>query len=303
MAIYITISSVIRFMKMWAEEVDKLQSPMFTNCTTEVSLSKTLCLLCKLAIFSQGIKRALYSTLVCVCVLQVASKDMDMAPNAVDDTYSGCREEMLEKVLGQESILQQELRANSDFELEWNASASCDRRIPGLQREHMRALHTARNSYFFGQFNKAVESKGWNVTTYMDEFQFKSLHFLLMDTMQLLNHSSQCSIVYAAGLFTDITAVKGVEVRFGTFLRTVRDRSTAQMRCLVGTLFTITSCSVVDPKKHTCYSVSTMMVISPLEVFSVVEVKAIEEGGFCSREIVLKHSRFHNEHNCYLFPR
>ncbi|XP_062386822.1 GPI-linked NAD(P)(+)--arginine ADP-ribosyltransferase 1-like [Sardina pilchardus] len=225
---------------------------------------------------------------------------MDLAPDAVDDAYSACREQMLQKVLAKDGILQTELSKDSVFKSAWNASQGCDKTISGGQREHTQALQSFVNFRDLPKkVNKAVKTQGGNVDIYTNQFQYKSLHFLLMDAMRLLN-KTECRTVFSS-TFDDITAVKGADVRFGTFVSAEGDRSSAEEGCYDGgTLFNITTWSVINVESNVCRSEETTMLISPVELFKVVDVNTNTE---CEREIVLTSLGFKSDHDCYLFPR
>ena len=227
---------------------------------------------------------------------------MGFAPEAVDDAYTACREEMLQNILAVKGILQEELKINTVFQKEWNTSSHCQKQIPGGLPLHTQALQAVGNSLSMSKkFNKAVETKGGTPSIYKDQFHFKSLHFLLMDAFRLLKNDSQCSTVYSA-TFEDFTAVKGTEVRFGGFIPANYDKMDEEEGCADGgTLFTINTCSIINLEELACSPEYTLRLISPVEVFKVEDVKTGDTE--CPREIVLTSSRFHSNHNCYLFPR
>ncbi|XP_028834282.1 ecto-ADP-ribosyltransferase 5-like [Denticeps clupeoides] len=239
--------------------------------------------------------------------------NMDMSINAVDDRFSGCREKMHKKVMNENGLLQKELEGNIDFQTAWRQttakyqemeekkrkSHTCSI-VPGGKPEHTQALMT----YILGgqkfrlMFNEAVQTKGGDVTVYKEQFQFKSFHFLLRDAMQILKNISESKTVYRYST-KQFTATKGTEVRFGRFTAAFNQRGAAEENCdNDGTLFTITSSSVVNLEKYACLLETFENLISPDEVFIVEEVKKSTE---CDKEIVLKHSMFHSYHNCYFF--
>lgn len=224
---------------------------------------------------------------------------MGREPNAVDDIYSGCRDKMLEKVLGGDGLLLKELQTKNVFSEAWNAT-NCLKPIANGQQEHTQALQSISNSEkLLKELNTAVESKGGDVNMYTDQFHFKSLHFLLMDAMRLLKPKN-CSTVYS-GVFEEFTAVKGSEVRFGRFFSANKDRGFAEEGCADGgTLFNITSCSVIDVEEHVCGAEHVVLLIPPSEAFTVIDVK---RGSDCDKEIVLMSTGLKNDHDCYLFPR
>ncbi|KAL2085630.1 hypothetical protein ACEWY4_018950 [Coilia grayii] len=226
---------------------------------------------------------------------------MDMAPHAVDDAYSACRNKMLTKILAKDGILQKELKANTEFQSAWNSAIHCSPPFPGGRPQHVQAFQAfGDNEGFSKKFNEAVKTKGGNMNMYTDQFQLKSLHFLLMDAMHILNNGSHCQTVYS-GVLDDFTAKKGDKVRFGEFFSVSSFKSYAEEGCVdEGTLFLIDTCSVVDLYKHACYPQHTTMLLSPVEVFNVVDVTTGKTD--CAKEIALASSGFLSYHDCYLFP-
>uniref|UniRef100_A0A3Q4AVN7 NAD(P)(+)--arginine ADP-ribosyltransferase n=1 Tax=Mola mola TaxID=94237 RepID=A0A3Q4AVN7_MOLML len=110
-------------------------------------------------------------------------KLLDMAPHAVDDLYTGCREQALKKFINP-STLGKELNRSKGFQKAWDTQVY-QKLIPGKMKEHYSAL----NAYFHGDeqfidtFNHEVETLGETYSTYEKEFHFKSFHFLLVDSM------------------------------------------------------------------------------------------------------------------------
>ncbi|XP_036438900.1 ecto-ADP-ribosyltransferase 5-like [Colossoma macropomum] len=233
---------------------------------------------------------------------------LDMAPDAVDDTYLKCRDKMIQTITAQGGLLQKELKANKDFTEMWrNHGGTCEKQIYGATPPHLAALQAYGNSgvQFRKTFNRLVQTKGSNATTYNDEFPFKSLHFLLTDALQLLNHSKTCTTVYF-GTSNQYTAEIGKEVRFGMFI-SASIRESLEIEHIVtadeGTLFNITSCSVVNVENYTCTSEEIEQLISPTEVFRVQNVSRVSTDEAEYNLITLTHSHFLSNHDCYLFPR
>uniref|UniRef100_A0A8C7MIH6 NAD(P)(+)--arginine ADP-ribosyltransferase n=1 Tax=Oncorhynchus kisutch TaxID=8019 RepID=A0A8C7MIH6_ONCKI len=222
------------------------------------------------------------------------AKVMDMVPNAVDDQYTHCREQMLKKVV-EGGLLEEELKNRKTYSDAWGAK-QCTKLIPGGVKQHTNALVAyGHGGYEFrNMFNQAVETQGGNVTVYNSNFQFKSLHFLLMDAMRLLK-TENCQTVFR-GSSKDYEAQVGSEVRFGRFTSTKAKRSDAEESALDnGILFNITSCTVVNVDDYTCFSDSIDQLISPAEVFRVAEVKNVRNEDDEYREIVLTSSRTHTK--------
>lgn len=235
----------------------------------------------------------------------MTADQLDMAPNAVDDQYTECRDKMLKKVV-ESGLLAEELNSNKEFEKAWNANKNCKSPIPRGVKEHTEALLTyvLGGKEFRKSFNNAVDTMGGNASVYDTNFQFKSLHFLLMDSMRLLKEK-QCKTVYRI-TSRKYTVQQGSEVRFGRFTSTHSDTFELMEDPDLdeGILFNITSCSVLNLKENNCTKEGNIeLLLSPAEVFKVEKVRRVKNEDYDYTEIILKHKRIHSNHDCYLFPR
>lgn len=232
---------------------------------------------------------------------------LDMSPNAVDDQYHGCQDQMRNSILTAD-ILKYELHNSYEFKTAWvDNLRKCNKAIAGGSMHHTAALLSYRHGTktFRQNFNEEVESMGTNVSIYKNNFLFKSLHFLLMDSFMLLSEK-KCQSVFR-GSSNQYMALNGSEVRFGRFT-SVHFDSSQEIEHVVsedGTFFNITSCSVLNLEANTCSEPGEIdLLLSPAEVFHVVAVKdSTNKDGDQYKEIVLVHSRFHSNHNCFLFPQ
>ncbi len=231
------------------------------------------------------------------------AKVLNMASDAVDDMYDGCREAALAKLIDS-GLLQEELTKNKEFQDAWQ-SVQCSKQIPGGIKVHTAALSayvSGDDSGLRQALNLAVETMGVNVSTYQNNFHFKSLHFLLMDSITLLN-PKECKTVY---LLREVyTAVKGSEVRLGQFaFGHFSFEELEEMQDLDDqVVFNITSCFFANLKENGCSTEDTA-VLSPAEVFTVEEVKNKTDSNEASyTEIRLKHSKLESLHNCYIVSR
>ncbi|KAL7855764.1 hypothetical protein AOLI_G00193680 [Acnodon oligacanthus] len=235
-------------------------------------------------------------------------RTLDMAPDAVDDTFSECRDKMMQKVTAPGDLLQKELEASKDFADMWRShGGTCEKQIYGGRAHHLAVLQAYGNSgdQFRKMFNRLIQTKGCNTTTYKDEFPFKSLHFLLTDALRLLNPGKTCYTVYF-GTGKQYTAENGTEVRFGKFIGASIHESLEIEQIVTaekGTLFNISSCSVVNVENYTCTSEELEQLISPTEVFRVQNIETASTDDVDYKIITLKHSGFLSNHDCYLFPR
>ncbi|XP_008285086.1 ecto-ADP-ribosyltransferase 5 [Stegastes partitus] len=228
-----------------------------------------------------------------------------MDANVVDDLYNGCRNKAMETFINS-GLLKQELNDSKGFQKAWSANSQCSALIPGGRKEHTAALSVYRHSdeEFLNTFGKAVATTGVNVSIYESDFHFKSLHFLLMDSMTLLNEN-KCKTVHSVPE-KQVTAVKGSTVRLGSFtlvtsnydwLKTNTDLDGAK-------LLNITSCFFANLGDHVCSTDKDEVLLSPAEVFTVEEVvKRHTLDGDEYTEIVLKSSKLDSKHNCLSFSR
>lgn len=232
-------------------------------------------------------------------------KLLDMAPDAVDDQYSGCHEEAM-KTLIHSGVLEDELQQSKGFERAWNENIQCSKMIQGGIKEHTAALEAYVNGDMFIQtFNDAVETKGVNVSIYKNDFSFKSFHFLLMDAMRLLNPKKTCQTVFFLPQVNQMyEAERGSRVRLGRFAKVYPSYDALlDAEDTFEQAFNITSCFLVDLKKNICNQHEDMMLLSPAEVFTVEDTREVSHNDDKFKVIVLKHSKLDSSHNCLIFSR
>lgn len=251
-----------------------------------------------------------YFVLAVICSLalckEAAEVPLDMAPDAVDDMYVGCVKDALNKFVLSD-LLREELNNSKDFQRAWHHSqtSACTKVIPGGVKEHTTALRTfvTSDDIFRMTLNSAVYAYGTNTTTYEDSFYFKSLHFLLMDSIRLLNPGT-CKTLYA---FSEpkFSVQKGSSVRFGKFYMAYSNLDILKERDIDGeTILGITTCFFADLGDNICQHDDPVTLISPTEVFTVEDVKTVEEDNDVSYNMILiKHSQLKSTHNCYMFSR
>nr|XP_055061313.1 GPI-linked NAD(P)(+)--arginine ADP-ribosyltransferase 1-like [Misgurnus anguillicaudatus]XP_055061314.1 GPI-linked NAD(P)(+)--arginine ADP-ribosyltransferase 1-like [Misgurnus anguillicaudatus] len=221
---------------------------------------------------------------------------LDRFPEFVD--YKRCRDKMLQRVIKPGGLLQTELNNNNDFKLMWKANATCGTKIPGGTQEHMAALksYADANRRFHKSFNTQLNNKGTNITMYQDQFSFKSLHFLLTDGMQLL---SKCRNVYS-GTEKKYNIAVGDKIRFGSFFPAHLSFSDAHEEAVDsdGTIFNITSCTVVSLDESGCGSDEIDLLISPDEAFKVEDIRKAGSKDEEITMVILKPSAFRSSSDC-----
>lgn len=251
-------------------------------------------------------RRHLVLAVICslaICINVAAEVPLDMAPDAVDDMYEGCAKDALNKLV-LSNLLKEELNSSEAFLKAWYQSQTspCPKLIPGGVKEHTMALQTyvTSDDNFKMALNNAVYTYGTNKTTYEDSFHFKSLHFLLMDSIRRL-HPGVCRTVYA---FSDpkFSVQNGSTVRFGRFDATSPSLDILKTRDFDDEIILdITTCFFAELGDNVCHDDPTTL-LSPVEEFLVEDVKTIEDEDATYQRIILKHSVLKSMHNC-LFSR
>ncbi|CAI5680508.1 unnamed protein product [Oreochromis niloticus] len=250
---------------------------------------------------------AIIFTVACSKVTTQETRLLDFLNNTdvVDDQYDGCRDEAMKKFI-ESDVLKRELNNSKGFQKAWNKSIECSKQIPGGRKEHTAALSVYVNGdrSFIQTLNKAIETMGGNVSIYENHFHFKSLHFLLMDSMRLLK-PKDCKNFY---VFQDgqNQPQKGSTVRFTSF--TLAYSNYEELKSFEdvdeNTILHLTSCFFVNLKDYVCGQEQDEILLSPAEVFTVeqMETKTTSDGDEYL-EIVLNHSGLNSSHNCYIFPQ
>lgn len=224
--------------------------------------------------------------------------------HVVDDLYNGCREKAMKTYI-HSGLLKQELNKSKTFQEAWSKNTGCSKLIPGGEKEHTAALSTysQADSYLMDTFNQAVETMGGNASIYENDFHFKALHFLLMDSMTLLK-PKECKTAYWVPENEDLPA-KGSTVRFGSFVSVTLNYEWVLENVEIAGLglFNVTTCFFVNLGSNVCGADKDELLLSPAEVFTVEEVatKMVDDEEYT--EVVLKHSKLNSTHNCFSFSR
>lgn len=229
------------------------------------------------------------------------AEPLDMVWNAVDDRYSGCRDQAFKKFI-RGGLLKEELKRNGDFSYAWNPQEECPS-ASGLSKEHIAALVVSdSDGNFMNNFNAEVKTLGADAKTYNDQFHFKSLHFLLMDSLRE-QRPQDCKVVYAA-VDRHYTAAKGSMVRLGQFIKAFSSFEALQENTDLSEMFifNITSCYFAKLGANVC-STDDSVLVSPAETFTVVEVVHNSRDDTDYHVMILKHAKLVSAHNCYIFSR
>ncbi|XP_047435321.1 NAD(P)(+)--arginine ADP-ribosyltransferase 1-like [Mugil cephalus] len=236
--------------------------------------------------------------------LKAAAKDVTLLqtpPDRIHGLYIGCPEEAMEKII-LSGLLEQELNQSVEFQKNWSEKPKCSKLIPGGKKEHTAALSTYNTGLdFMKTFNNEMQRMAGNFSNYEENFHFKSLHFLLLDSMRLLK-PKKCKSVYI--LQDENRLREGTTVRFEHFTTASsnfhpRDTDMADM-----VLLNITSCFFVDLNDQLCLNnMENNILLSPAEVFTVERIKDTQYNDDEYTEVTLKHSELDISHSCHVLSR
>ncbi|XP_017695624.1 PREDICTED: erythroblast NAD(P)(+)--arginine ADP-ribosyltransferase-like, partial [Lepidothrix coronata] len=221
---------------------------------------------------------------------------LDMAPDAFDDQYWGCRDEML-KVLPK--LNRSEFTTNRVYARAWAEAAAGWRRSRGsrLRPDQGIALRALTlHTELYEQFNRAVPRAGRSPQEYRDRFDFKVLHFLLTTALEDLRDAPthpRCLHVYRGVDCVRFTAQPGDVVRFGHFTSSSLNKTVAE-GFGTDTLFELDTCHGAKIQEFSDHPEQEEVLIPPFETFSVTSVT--QQGD--KPHILLRSLGVHSKYNC-----
>ncbi|CAH6792719.1 T-cell ecto-ADP-ribosyltransferase 2 [Phodopus roborovskii] len=204
--------------------------------------------------------------------------NLDMAPNAFDDQYEGCVQEMEKKA---PQLLEEDFNMSEQLRLEWERAEKKwkamkkTRSYPeGFHDFHGTAL-VAYTGDIHKDFNRAVREFRKD----FHNFHYKAFHYYLTRALQLLNNKS-CYTVYRGTKNKFLYSGKG-SVRFGQFASSSSAKAVAVSKSFLsdhGTLFRIETCLGVDIKEFSFLSFEKEVLIPGYEEYHKVIVTQNEKG-------------------------
>ncbi|NXK27672.1 NARE ribosyltransferase, partial [Arenaria interpres] len=208
----------------------------------------------------------------------VEEKVLDMASTTFDDQYQGCSR-MMEKELVE--LNRTEFTNNSIYAESWTKAAAEWRnrgvrvpQPPAMRTEHAVALMAyTLHGGFYQTFNAAVREAGRSRREYLDKFQFKVLHFLMTQALNILQNaqSRRCHQVYRGVQGIRFTARRQDLVRFGQFTSTsLRNKSALDFG--QDTFFSVYTCYGVPIRNFSFYPDEDEVLIPPFERFKVTNI-------------------------------
>lgn len=215
-----------------------------------------------------------------------------MAPDSIDDSYEGCRENMLCKVT--KHFLPKEKNIDINFSGAWNNSMDVynnnhNSNIEHLSNDHLRAIHVYVNpvKIISESFNQATRTLG---KYYETKFNYHSLHFLLSDALRILNKAQGKKCVKTfRGVNLAFEGKKDDKMRFGQFASSSTDEHVAKIFANWKTCFKITTCFGASLAGLSQLNNEEEVLIPPYEVFKIAEVtknKVLDKENTSECEIV-----------------
>lgn len=214
---------------------------------------------------------------------------LEFHKNSVDDMYSDCKDEMIEKIKEFSEELEQK---NYDWENETKLIENHQFLTP----DELTALrvYTKNENGVYSKFNNATRT---GKSQYGDSFEYHTLHFLLASAIQKLKkHDKQdCYDTYRR---TERTfKEKEKKIRLGSFTSSSLNPNLKQYG--KNTCFKITTCHGADIIKYSAHPEEEEVLIPPYEEFKFVkeEVKALSD---CKTVYVLKSTGTKSNLDCKL---
>ncbi|XP_028617163.1 T-cell ecto-ADP-ribosyltransferase 2-like, partial [Grammomys surdaster] len=195
---------------------------------------------------------------------------LDLAPNAFDDQYVGCVEEMEERA---PQLLQEDFNKNEGLKLEWEIAEKQWEIIKNsmIYPEGFRDIHGTALLAYTGNlaidFNRAVREFKKNPGS----FHYKGFHYYLTRAVQLLGNQGCRSVFRGSKTMFHYTG-KG-SVRFGQFSSSSLSKSVALSPSFFnvhGTLFIIKTCLGVNIKEFSSFPREEEVLIPGYEVYDKV---------------------------------
>ena len=226
-----------------------------------------------------------------------------MAPDSVDDSYTGCAVDMKETIY--KTYLSKELNENEELKTLWKTNCanemfkkkeSVDK---DLELDHFKALYAyTAESTLYSKFNNAVRTKG---PEYTSGFSYHAMHFLLSDAIRVLKENQPTCVTTYRRTKLEFKGEVNTEMRFGFFASSSKKTDLTDFGDK--TCFEIETCYGAYLKKYSCFGTDEEEVlIPPYEKFKIT---AIEHKGNvlqCNVLYKLKSSETKSNFNCKAVP-
>ncbi|XP_034544406.1 NAD(P)(+)--arginine ADP-ribosyltransferase 1-like isoform X2 [Notolabrus celidotus] len=226
---------------------------------------------------------------------------LDMAPNAVDDMYDGCKDKMENRV--KKEYLLNERNKDKNFTLAWSEAEKYYNKkwkrhkgrrpsSSSLGKEQVMAIYaySLDKPQVYLEFNDAVRTQK---SEYKTTFRYHSLHYFLTDALQTLNArkpaEDRCLTGYRRvnGYFRQDVLNK--PVRFGSFTSSSMGWYPSSQRFGDKSCFEVVTCFGADVSLYSKLGEAEReALIPPYEVFKVTRVERRSEQKSLPCEVVYR---------------
>lgn len=225
---------------------------------------------------------------------------LDLAPNAVDDMYAGCKDKMEYRV--KKEYLANERNKDKNFTLAWGEAEKYynkkwkhkkgKRPSTSLGKEQIMAIYvyTLDNPKIYLDFNEAVRTQR---SKYKTTFRYHTLHFYLTDALQTLNarklEAERCLTGFRRVDSYFSQDVLNKVIRFGSFTSSSMGWYPSADRFGDKSCFEIITCSGADVSLYSKLGESEReALIPPYEVFKVTKIDRRSDQKGLPCEVVYK---------------
>ncbi|CAJ1052708.1 NAD(P)(+)--arginine ADP-ribosyltransferase 1-like isoform X2 [Xyrichtys novacula] len=225
---------------------------------------------------------------------------LDMAPNAVDDMYHGCKDKMEYRV--KKEYLINERNKDKNFTLAWSEAEKYynkkwkrhkgKRPSSSLGKEQIMAIYvySLNKPKIYLDFNDAVRTQK---SKYKTTFRYHSMHFFLTDALQTLNarkpEDERCVTGYRRVNSYFSQDVLNKAVRFGSFTSSSMGWYPSSDRFGDKSCFEIVTCFGADVSLYSKLGEAEReALIPPYEVFKVTRVERRVDQKSLPCEVVYK---------------
>uniref|UniRef100_A0A674I868 NAD(P)(+)--arginine ADP-ribosyltransferase n=1 Tax=Terrapene triunguis TaxID=2587831 RepID=A0A674I868_9SAUR len=238
-------------------------------------------------------------------LFSVRESTLDMALSSFDDQYKDCAS-MMEAELGE--LNRTELANNRNYAETWLEAASSWKEMKDrsyvprdFKPEYAIAIlaYTSQGPLhkqpLHQEFNAAVREAGRTRDFYLNNFNFKTLHFLLTRALHVLKASepTKCHQVYRGVRGIRFKAESRKPVRFGHFTSTSLKNESA-LNFGQDTFFSIKTCYGVNIKNFSLFPGEDEVLIPPFEKFKVTNFTRAQDRTL----IQLLSLDSYSNHNC-----
>ncbi|XP_042635075.1 erythroblast NAD(P)(+)--arginine ADP-ribosyltransferase-like [Catharus ustulatus] len=232
-----------------------------------------------------------------VATTVIEEKPLDMAPDSFDDQYQGCGPDMDGAL---PALSHAEFQKNPLFAHVWpKAEAEWQRQVDRescLSRDQAVAMITYTMDDLHKEFNDQVRVAGCSHQEYQDNFQFKTLHFLLTDALTTLRDTQeqQCHCVLCGVDKYKFKANVGDIVRFGQFVSSTLCESDIHDFGNT-TMFKVQTCHGAYIEEFCRYPYKDVVLIPPFEKFNVTKLTEGKENVWIELDSIGTFSKYNCE--------